>query len=241
MRYILKNKIMNTSISYVPNGDADRVIWLGNFKSKLPIYAPTLGISAAEVTSVTNDYNMYKYIMDVLEVYKQTTNNLVAYKDLLKHAYKQQHLGAIPVLPALAVAPTQVTEGVFDRISGLAKRMKGHPAYTDNAGKDMGIIAPEHVINVDALQPVLTVTLDAGRPHIKCVKGTADAIDLYVDRKDGNGFVLIGRLLKLNYIDVALLPPTISMQEWDYKAIYVIGNNPVGLMSAVVAILVKKM
>ena len=87
----------------------------------------------------------------------------------------------------------------------------------------------------------MTVSLDAGRPHIKCPKGNADAIDLYVDRKDGNGFVLIGRLLKLDYIDIASLPAATLVQEWDYKAIYVIGNNPVGLMSAVAGVVVKKM
>ena len=56
------------------------------------------------------------------------------------------------------------------------------------------------------MQPDLKVSLDADRPHIKCSKGYADAIDLYVDRKDGAGFVLIGRLLKLDYIDVVSLP-----------------------------------
>jgi len=107
-------------------------------------------------------------------------------------------------------------------------------------GNDLGIIAATQIIDPLTMQPVLTVRLDAGRPHIKAVKGNADAIDLYVDRKDGNGFVLIARLLKLDYIDVVSLPANIALQEWDYKAMYVIGNNPVGLMSGVVSIVVKK-
>jgi hypothetical protein len=61
-----------------------------------------------------------------------------------------------------------------------------------------------------------------------------------VDRKDGAGFVLIGRLLKLDYIDVVPLPTNTVLAEWDYKARYVIGNDPVGLMSSVVSVVVKK-
>ncbi len=232
---------MNSTISYMPNGDADRVIWLGNFKLKLPTYAPAVGITPAEVSATVNDYNMYKYIIDMLEAFKQTTNNIVAHKNLLKHAHNQQHLGAIPSLPALGTVPTMVTEGVFDRVAGLAQRIKAHPAYTAAMGSDLGIIAPTQVIDPLTMQPVLTIKLDAGRPHIKCVKGNADAIDLYTDRKDGTGFVLIGRLLKLDYIDVVSLPANIALQEWDYKAMYVIGNNPVGLMSGVVSVVVKKM
>ncbi|MEO8761823.1 MAG: hypothetical protein ABI388_10200, partial [Bacteroidia bacterium] len=76
---------------------------------------------------------------------------------------------------------------------------------------------------------------------IKCVKGFSDALDLYADRKDGLGFVLVGRLLKLDYIDVAPLPTGVAIQEWDYKAMYVIGNSPVGLMSAVTSIVVKQL
>lgn len=153
----------------------------------------------------------------------------------------QQHLGVIPSPPTLATAPAGVTEGVFDRISKLAKRMKASTNYTDAMGQDLGIIAATQTIDVNSLQPDLKVNLDAGRPHIKCSKGYADAIDLYVDRKDGSGFTLIGRLLKLDYIDVVSLPANTLLAEWDYKAMYVIGNSNVGLMSSVTSVVVKKL
>lgn len=91
------------------------------------------------------------------------------------------------------------------------------------------------------MQSDLKIKLDAGRPHIKCSKGIADAIDLYVDRKDGAGFVLIGRLIKTDYIDTANLPTGTALSEWDYKAMYVIGNDNVGITSAIVSVVVKKM
>jgi hypothetical protein len=232
---------MNSSINYIPNADADRVIWLNNFAAKIGTYATVVGITAAEVTSVQKDAAYFQYIMNMLEAYKQTVNNITSYKNLLKKAKAQQHIGAVPTAPTLAAAPASVAEGVFDRISLLVKRIKASLSYSEAIGQDLGIIAPVQVVDLESLQPDLTVKLDAGRPHIKCAKGIADAIDLYVDRRDGTGYTLIGRLLKMDYIDTANLPASAVLAEWDYKAIFVIGNDQVGLMSPVVSIIVKRL
>lgn len=233
---------MSITVNYIPSGDADKGIWFSNFSSKLPTHATAVGITAAEVTAIQKDAAIFQYILTMLEACKQTVNNVTSYKNLLKHAVGQQHLGAtIPALPVLSTAPPTVPEGVFDRVSKLVKRIKASANYTDAMGNDLGIIAPTQTTDVSSMQPDLSVKLDAGRPHIKCTKGYADAIDLYVDRKDGSGFVLIGRLLKLDYIDVVSLPTGTVLAEWDYKAMYVIGNDNVGLMSSVVSIVVKKL
>ena len=232
---------MSTIASYIPTGDADKGIWFGNFSSKLPTYASLVGITAAEVTATQKDAAMYQYILNMLEAYKQTVNNITSYKNLLKRAIGQQHLGALPVAPTLTTAPAVVAEGVFDRVSKIVKRIKASTNYTQAMGQDLGIIAPVQTFDPNTLQPELKVNLDAGRPHIKCSKGYADAIDLYVDRKDSLGFVLIGRLLKLDYIDVISLPTNTLLAEWDYKAMYVIGNSNVGLMSSVGSVVVKKL
>ncbi len=231
---------MNNSISYIPNSDADRNVWLGNFSIKINTYASAVGITAGEVTAIQKDAAMYTYIINMLEAYKQTVNNITSYKNLLKHAVGQQHLGAIPNPLALGTAPAIVTEGVFDRISKLVKRIKASTNYTEAMGNDLGIIAPVQVFDVNSLQPELKVNLDGDRPHIKCAKGYSDGVDLYVDRKDGSGFVLIGRLTKPDYIDIVNLPPNVLLAEWDYKARYVIDNNTVGIMSSIASIVVKK-
>ena len=232
---------MNTTVNYIPNSDSDRNIWFGNFSTKITTYAATLGITATEVASVQKDYAMFSFIISLLEIYKQTVNNITAYKNQLKHAVGQQHIGAIPVLPTLPAAPALVTEGVFDRVSKLVKRIKASTNYTDAIGHDLGIIAPTQSIDITSLRPDLTVKLDAGRPRIKCAKGIADALDLYVNRNDGAGFVLIGRLLKTDYIDTTNLPANAVLAEWEYKGMFVIGNDNVGLMSPIVSIIVKKL
>ena len=84
------------------------------------------------------------------------------------------------------------------------------------------------------------VNIDASRQHIKCNKGYVDAIDLFVDRNDSTGFVLIGRILKLDYIDVVSLPTNMILAESHYKVMYVIGNNNLDLISSVVSAVAKK-
>lgn len=232
---------MSSTYNYIPHSESERVIWFGNFNLKLPLYASLVGITASEVTAIQKDNAMYQYITNMLEAYKQTVNNITAYRNLLRQAVDQQHLGAIPLPPNLATTPALVPEGVFDRISKLVKRIKASVNYTDAMGQDLGIIAATQTIDVLSMRPDLKINMDAGRPHIKCSKGYADAMDLYVDRKDGNGFTLIGRLLKLDYIDIATLPTGTVLTEWDYKAMYVIGNDKVGLMSSVVSVVVKKL
>ncbi|MEO8760965.1 MAG: hypothetical protein ABI448_08745 [Bacteroidia bacterium] len=231
---------MSIHHNYLPNADADKVIWLNNFSVKIALYASLVGITAAELAAIVNDAKMFQYIMTIQEIYKQNLQTLTGYKSLLKHAVAQQHLGAIPVLPVLPTAPALVSEGVFDRVSGFAQRIKASVNYTTNMGQDLGIIAPVVVFDPTTLQPLLTVKLDATRPHIKWIKDVSDALDLYADHNDGNGFTLLGRLNRNEYIDITNLTATKAIDEWHYKAIYVIADQQVGLYSSVVDIMVKK-
>ncbi|WP_028978597.1 hypothetical protein [Sporocytophaga myxococcoides] len=48
--------------------------------------------------------------------------------------------------------------------------------------------------------------LDAHRPIIKWKKGPADSIDIYVDRKDGKGFVFLVNDSTRDYVDNHPLP-----------------------------------
>ena len=143
-------------------------------------------------------------------------------------------------MPVLATPPTSVPEGIFDRVSKLAARIKASVNYTDNMGSDLGIVSAITTVDVDTLQPNISIKLDAGRPHLKWTKEYADALDLYVDRGDGLGFVLLGRLMRNEYIDINTLPATKVIDEWHYKGIYVIADEQVGLYGKVSSITVKK-
>jgi hypothetical protein len=119
------------------------------------------------------------------------------------------------------------------------KRIKASNAYTESIGHDLGIIAPESTVDISALQPILKVGLQGGKPRIRSNKSVADALDLYVDRHDGQGFRFLNRLIKLDYIDNAQLGEGINIAEFTYKGIFVLKNEQVGLMSGEVTVLKK--
>lgn len=185
---------------------------------------------------------MFQYVINLAETYRQTLSNILSYKNLLKSASGMQHIVSVPTLPVLSPAPAIVPEGMFDRISQLVARIKKSFGYSDNIGEDLGIIPPSSAsVDVDTMQPDLQIKLNVGRPRLKWIKGYSDAADVYVDRNDGNGFIFLVRSLKSEFIDTAVLAPSKVFDEWKYKAIYIIGNTPVGLYSNIVTVDVKKL
>lgn len=226
---------------FIPTGDSDKVVWLNNFTTKMSLYASALGVTTAELTALQKDNAYFSYIISMMEVYRQNLLNLSKYKNMLKKAVGQQHIGALPALPTLATAPAAVSEGVFDRVSKLAIRIKASLNYTDAIGSDLGVISPAESIDVAALQPDIKVVLEVGKPHLKWKKGLSDAVDLYVDHNDGQGFTLIGRLVRNEYLDLTPVAADKVFEERKYKAVYVIADTQVGLYSKVTSVDVKKM
>lgn len=230
-----------SSNRFIPSGDSDKVVWLNNFTTKMSLYATPLGVTAAEVTALQKDNAYFSYLISMMEVYRQNLLNLAGYKNMLKHAVGQQHIGALPVLPTLPAAPPPVAEGVFDRVSKLVARIKASLNYTDAIGADLGVIGTSETIDVSALQPDIKIVVEVGRPHLKWKKGITDALDLYADHNDGQGFQFVGRLTRNEYLDVTPIAATKVFDEWSYKGIYVIADTQVGLYSKVTSVDVKKM
>jgi hypothetical protein len=176
-----------------------------------------------------------------MESYRQYVLNLAGYKNMMKHASSSQHIGNLPVMPTLPAAPPMVTEGIFDRVSKMVTRIKASLNYSDNIGSDLGVIAPSSTVDISTLQPFINIKIDVGKPHLKWVKGVADAIDLYADRNDGNGFVYVGRLSRNEYLDITPMAANKVYNEWKYKAIFVISDAQVGLYSMIQSIDIKKL
>lgn len=225
---------------FIPDGDAGKANFLDNLALKLPDYATAFGITPAEVTSVTNDAAMFNYIIDMQEAYKTVKQDISKYKDYLRDGPVGTALGPLPVAPTLPAAPTLVAEAIFTRIRNLAARIKAATAYTEAIGENLGIVGDEQVIDIPNLKPVLGSRLDAGRPLIIWPKGPADSIDIYVDRKDGLGFVFLATDTQPDYLDTFPVPAGVASQVWDYKGIYRIGDSQVGKFSDPIQVTVTR-
>jgi hypothetical protein len=145
--------------------------------------------------------------------------------------------------PALAAftpptAPAAVPGNIFGRNSALATRIKHHPAYAESIGRDLGIIGPERAtVDPVAVQPELTLGLQAGHPNVGWTRQNMDALEIHVDR-DGTGFVFLTIDTVPDYLDTAPLPPAGTAAVWRYKAIYRLGDEQTGQWSAIASITV---
>jgi len=101
------------------------------------------------------------------------------------------------------------------------------PLYTEIIGKDLGIIPPKTNKNAAySIKPEIVIWLDADRPVIKWKKLGIEALDIYVDRGDGAGFVLVGTTSRAKFVDMSPLPKVLTL--WTYKVVYKKGNKQIG-------------
>jgi hypothetical protein len=84
----------------------------------------------------------------------------------------------------------------------------------------------------------LSLQNKAGHPVIGWTKGKASALEIWVDRGDGNHFVLLTVSTSPNTTDNTPLPAPGTSALWKYKAIYRIRDEPVGQWSDVVSVTV---
>jgi hypothetical protein len=221
--------------SYMPNTDSGRLVWLNNLKNKIAGYATQFNLTAAEVAQITADYLMFAFIINASDLLKQSQQNFTAYKKMVIRNSGQTNV-TLPIVPNLGTVPTMVPAGIFDRSRLLVQRIKNHPNYTDAIGQDLNIIAPVNSTDLNSVSPALTHKLDVGRPHLKWPKSVSEATDLYVDRNDGNGFTLIGRFIRCEYLDTTAIAAGKIAEDWKYKAIYIIADEQVGMMSQAITV-----
>lgn len=193
-------------------------------------------MSAADLASVSADAAAFRYALQAQQRVQATAQQWTAYKILLRDGGAAH--ASPPGAPVLPAPKETVAPGVIARFTTLVTRLKNHPAYTPATGQDLGIIGPEQVIDPAAWKPVLGIKTQAGRPTVTWTKGDADALEIWVDRGTGAGFVFLSIDLNPDYPDSAALPAPDRSAIWKYRAIYRLNDEPVGQWSDVISVTV---
>lgn len=118
----------------------------------------------------------------------------------------------------------------------LVARIKQNSAYSETMGQDLNVIPTVTLFNPNDMIPNLSIRLEAGHPLLKWKKGDADGVQLYVDRRDNEGFVTLAKVFRNTYLDIAIIPVNAFTATWDYKVRYMIGDDEVGQFSPVISI-----
>ncbi len=218
---------------YMPADDAGRQTWLNNFAGKINNYAALFNITAVDITQVQNDASDWSKMLAYQEALKEYKHNVTTYKNHLNHTGKTTVvLTALTLAPALPVFSSTIKADIFGRAAQMVQSIKANKNYTENIGKDLGIIgaeptpAPHTGGNLPTeraaeLKPVLKIKLNkGGRPWIKWKKGQTHALRIEVDRGDGKGFILLTIATHHTYTDMFALPLINTTAIWKYRGIY---------------------
>ena len=115
-------------------------------------------------------------------------------------------------------------------------RVKEHPCFTDALAQDLGIVGAEQTFGPSSMKPVLKLSLQADHPNVGWKRLGMDSIEIWVDRGDGKGFVLLTFDTTPNYTDTTPFPSTPT--KWTDRAIYRVGDSRVGQWSKPVSVTV---
>ncbi len=217
-----------------------RLEWLINFYNKLTELKEFLEISDEELSSIRNDLKMYQFSLKRIEFAKKQfrRNNLV--KDFYAYGEKIEVQETLSDFDEIEV-PNIVEPGIFKRISEYVEHLKNTPQFCRQIDQSLALYRFKVLFDISVtLEPQLQVFLDGGRPLIRLMNRKADSLDLYVDRKDGRGFVFLANHTLKDFIDTHSIPPSSSMVVWQYIAIFKIGEDQVGNFSDPISINVQR-
>lgn len=219
--------------NYLPSTDTGKMQWLNNFVAKLPNYKETLGLTDETLKECKADADNFAYIIGGIETIRKYTQQVTAYKNLLRSGSSS---GIITMAPVPPTPPTPLLPGparvdIFGRASKLVQTIKNSKGYNEAIGKDLGIIGEETAKSLAEMKPILAYEMLAGHPNIKWKKQGMDGIHIYVDRGDGKGYQFLATDTHPDYLDTYPLPAAGQAALWKYKAIYIDNDEETGQMS----------
>src|SRR6476661_1716577 len=152
------------SRTWFPQSLQERDAWFQNFSSQMTNIGASLGFTAGEITSISNDAAWMLF-------HANTANALEGYVDAIRAFRKNQTEGDIgdPALtwPADVTftppGPIVAAPGIFERLDNNVKRIRAASTYTPEIGALLGIIpSGGDVLIPSDMKPVLNASAMPG-------------------------------------------------------------------------------
>jgi hypothetical protein len=191
---------------YVPKGIAAFLDWHDRFRIQLSPIAASLGLPPADFEQVNNDNAMLHTRHAAAEDAKTAQKAAIAAQDAALRA---------------AITNTRA----------IVTRLRASRDYTDAIGQRLGVIGAEDSTDMTAAKPVLEIVeVMPGRVTIRFVKGGSDGVVISSKRGSEEGFSFLATDTASPYVDTR--PNLTSGPETRlYQARYLVGDEPVGLLS----------
>jgi hypothetical protein len=198
---------------YIPKTDGDLLAWHDNFKTQIAAVAATFGLTAAEVTAVS-DRNTDLH----------TTATAANFAKAIAQAKTAEKQNSFRLGTTEARAPSN--------------RCKTHPAYTAALGQQLGIISPEDTTDLNNSKPTLqAAAVVVGSVTISFNKSISSGVRILTKRGAETAFTLLAVDTASPYIDTRTnLAASPELRQ--YQAQYLLGDDPIGLVSDILDVTV---
>ena len=192
---------------FIPPQDPDYLGWHDQFKTGVLGNAATFGLVAADTTPISTDNTDFHTKMTNLNAAQAAARQAVADKKTSRRNSEA-------------------------RARALARRIKAHPAYTAALGNLLGIIGPDDGIDLSGRQPDISADdRTGGQVQINFNKLTSDGVNIYSKRDGDVDFILLARDTESPYIDTRPLKAAGKPEIREYKAMFVLGDEEIGIFS----------
>jgi hypothetical protein len=169
---------------YFPIRIGDQVVWLNNFKTKLPLHSTALALVPAEVTAILLDVANAIYILDdyrgALE--PAATSCYQCIEDALYNSAAPGNTAMMGFTPP-AGAPTPVANGCLDRVFAYVNdKIKTSAGYGQMVGEDLRTEAPAVPEPEPTVAPEFEIRATSGaKAEILWKRGPFDGVKLEFD------------------------------------------------------------
>ena len=227
---------MSTSY-FMPTSDSGKADLLDHLASNLTRYKDLLVLSDETCASVSADAKSFRYTVQTMNDMQAYAHHWTVYKNQLRDTVSTTTLPLWPMAITFVVTrPDAVQFGIIPRLSALVAQIKTNKNYTPAIGQDLWLIGTSVNVDPSTWKPQLSLQNKAGHPIIAWTKGSASAIEIWVDRSDNANFVMLTINTEPNTNDDSTLPLPGNTAMWKYKAIYRLHDEQVGQWSDVISV-----
>jgi hypothetical protein len=227
---------MIPSKRWFPTTLIDRAAWIDNFARQFAAVALSLGFSAADIASMTQDAEDFRALA-------RATTAAEAFMAALRGfrlSLSEEKVGSPqPLFPTLTITPPPngVPAGIFQRLDERVQRIRTAAAYTDEIGALLNILpSKSQSIAESELVPQLKVTSMPGNiVEIRFTRGDADGLSVQMRLDKENDWTSVGWFIRSPAV-IEVPDGTGAPRSVEIRARYLIGNDPVGLNSNVVSV-----
>ena len=190
---------------YIPTKKLDLDYWLKNLTAKAEEYKNKYGISESDI----------EILKPIAESYSE---DIKTEMDLLTKKLAQFEKTAIDRKKAIKIGRS------------ISQKIKNDINYSEDIGRDFGIIGPEHVFKYKEFRPKLKLRRVSGGVEISFTKSQTEGVNIYRKLEGPNEFEFLIRDINSPYIDKKNMD---KHATYEYIARAVIDDKEIGIESQI--------